>query len=84
MSRVFKNCTRNFQDRLSHETRDINWSPKLYDLTSFNFFLCGSMKEQVYVNNPQTVPALKKSIEAVVSLIMLQLCEKVMQNFLYD
>lgn len=51
-----------FGNRIMPWRGNINWSPRFWDLTPSDFFLFGYLKEKVYVNNPQTIAELQKTI----------------------
>lgn len=46
-----------------------------------DFFFLGYVKSQIYENNPQIVPELKKEIQRVVNQIEGQVCIKVIADF---
>lgn len=69
-----------FPGRLISKEGDVNWPPRSCDLTPLDFFLWGYVKDRVYVNNPQTIDALKVEIERVIGEIEPHLCRHVIEN----
>ena len=59
---------------------DVQWPPRLPDLTAYDFFVWGYLKEKVYQSKPKTLVELKENIEREISLISLEKLSKVMNN----
>ena len=53
---------RRFGDRLISHRCEIDWAPHSPDLNPPDFYLSGYLKDNVYENNPQTIPELKTAI----------------------
>ena len=52
-------------NRIISNNDDVNWPPKSCDLTLLDYYICGTVKDKLYANNPQTITELKAEIEAV-------------------
>ena len=65
---------------ISNKTANI-WSPHSPDLNPPDFFLWGFLKDNVYVNRPQTIAALKEEITRVIDAITRATCQRVIENF---
>ena len=63
-----------FPDRLISRRCDPEWSPHSPNLNSPDFYLWGHLKDRVYGGSPQTIPALKAAIAAVIRAIPKQEC----------
>ena len=70
-----------FNGRIISKRSDFVWSPHSPDLISLDFFLWGYCKENMYVNTPQSVQELQRSIEDFVYYISSATCERVISNF---
>ena len=49
---VFENC-------IISQNADVNWPPRSYDLTPLDYFLWGTVKDECYANQPETIQDLK-------------------------
>ena len=56
------------------------WSPNSPDLTPLDFFLWGYAKDNVFQNNPKTIPELQKRSRNFIKAIPLSPCKKVVEN----
>ena len=70
-----------FENMVISRGSDVNWSPRLYDLTPLDFFHWGYLKSQIYTNKPQTIDALKVNITNAIQQIQPDLYEKVIENW---
>jgi hypothetical protein len=70
-----------FPDRLISRKREPEWSPHSPDLNPPDFYLWGFLKDNVYRNNPQTIPELKEAITQEINAITKEECIKVIDNF---
>ena len=70
-----------FQKRIVSRKSAIQWPPHSPDLSPPDFFLWGYLKDRIYVNNPKTLPQLKKNITDVIKGIQKPVLKSVMQNF---
>ena len=70
-----------FPDRLISRRCDPEWAPHSPDLNPPDFYLWGYLKDNVYTNNPQTIPNLKAAIAAKIRAIPREECVRVIQNF---
>ena len=59
-----------------------NWSPRSCDLSPFDFFLWGYVKDKVYADAPQSIKELKVEIRVVIDEIEPQMCENVIENWI--
>ncbi|KZC10810.1 hypothetical protein WN55_01822 [Dufourea novaeangliae] len=71
-----------FQGMVISRGGDVNWPPRSCDLTRLHFFLWGFLKSQVYANKPQSTDALKVNITQAIAEIQLNLCGKVIENWI--
>jgi len=71
-----------FESMVISRGGDVNWPPRLCDLTPLDFFLWGYLKSQVYTNKPQTIDALKVNITNAIQQIQPDLCEKIIENWI--
>ena len=67
------------QFRIS-KTGDVNLTPISCDLTPLDYYFLGAMRDNSYVNGPQTITDLKAEIHAVVSVISQQTIENVLNK----
>lgn len=70
-----------FPDRLISRRRDPEWSPHSPDLNPPDFYLWGYLKDNVYRDNPQTIPELKQAITRKIRAIPKEECVRVIDNF---
>lgn len=70
-----------FPDRLISRRCDPEWSPHSPDLNPPDFYLWGYLKDNVYKNNPPTIPDLKRTITAAIRAIPNEECVRVVENF---
>ena len=69
-----------FLDRLISRRCDPEWAPHSPDLNPPDFYLWGYLKDNVYTNNPQTIPDLKAAIAAKIRAIAREECVRIIQN----
>ena len=68
--------------RVISKLSNANWSERFGDLTLFDFFSWGYLKDFVYANNSQTVKRLNgNTLEAIIE-ILLEMCPKIVENYL--
>ena len=60
---------------------DVNWPPRSYNLTLFDYCLWGAVKDKCYANHPETIKALKHEIEVAIHGIEAQTIENVLRNW---
>ena len=70
-----------FGDRLISRRCEIEWAPHSPDLNPPDFYLWGYLKDNVYENNPQTIPELKRAITGRIRRISVEECVWVIDNF---
>lgn len=68
-------------DRLISRRTDFPWPPYSPDLNPCDYFLWGYLKERIYQNNPQTLPALKDNIKREIRSIPADMIGRVIDNF---
>ena len=66
-----------FHDRLISRRCDPEWVPHSPDLNPPDFYLWGYLKDNVYTNNPQTIPDLKAAIAAKIRAIPKEECRQI-------
>jgi hypothetical protein len=64
-----------FPDRLISRCDD-PWSPRLPDLSMWNFFLCGYLKSRVYGGKPRTLEEMKGAIRKQIGRINQEMLER--------
>ena len=69
-----------FPNRLISRKREPGWSAHSPDLTPPDVYLWGLLKDNVYRNNPQTIPELKEAITQKINAIPKE-CITVINNF---
>ena len=72
---------RRFGDRLISRRCEIEWAPHSPDLNPPYFYLWGYLKDDVYENNPQIIPELKRAITGRIRRISVEECVQVIDNF---
>ena len=70
-----------FKSRIVSRRTTVGWPPHSPDLSPPDFYLWGFLKDRVYKNTPQTLPALKSNITREIRAITGETLKKVMQNF---
>jgi len=48
-----------FENRIISRNTDVNWPFRSCDLTSLDYFLWGTVKDECYANQPETIQELK-------------------------
>jgi hypothetical protein len=59
---------------------DVEWPPRSPDLSAWDFFLGGYLKEKVYAHRPHTVQKLKDCIREEIKGIPVNMLRKVMDK----
>ena len=70
-----------FPDRIISRDSVVNRRPRSCDLTPWNYFLQGYVKNRVYVDNAKSIEDLKTNIRRVIGEIESKLCKNVNENF---
>jgi len=70
-----------FPGRLISRYGDLNWPARSPDLTPCDYFLWGYLKSRVYNDRPRTLEDLKNRIRAETANILVDMLERVGQNF---
>ena len=60
---------------------EIEWAPHSPDLNPPDFYLWGYFKDNVYENNPQTIPELKRAITVRIRRISVEECIRVIEMY---
>ena len=60
----------------------VEWPPRSFDLTLFDFFLWGHIKSLVYANNPATSDDLKDNIQREIANVLVEMCARVVENWI--
>ena len=70
-----------FGDRLISRRYDPEWASHSPDLNPPDFYLWGYLKDNVYQDNPQTIPELKTAITTKIRTVSREECVRVIDNF---
>ena len=70
-----------FEDRIISRSADVIWPPRSCDLTPWNYYLWGTVKDKCYADKPQTIDALKDNIREVIGEIQLHTTYNVFKNW---
>lgn len=62
------------------EGGDSDWPLLFPDLTAYDFFSCGYLKERVYANKSTTVHMLKANIVKHIGTTSVETCQNVLKN----
>ena len=65
-----------FEDRIISRRADVVWPLRSCDLTPYDYYLWGAVKDKCYVDKPETNDALKDNIRAAIGEIVL-MCIKI-------
>ena len=66
-----------FEDRNISRRADVIWPSRSCDLTPLDYYLWGAVKDKCYADKPETIEALKETIET----IQLHTIDNVLKNF---
>ena len=69
-----------FEDRIISRRADVDWPPRSCDLTPLNYYLWGAAKDKYYVDNSETIDALKGNIREAIGEIQLHTIDNVVKN----
>ena len=58
-----------FEDRIISRRADVVWSLRSWDLTPFDYYLWGGVKDKCYAGKPETIDALKDNIREAIGEI---------------
>jgi len=70
-----------FEKRIISRNADVNWPPRSCDLTPLNYFLWGTIKNECYANQPETIQELKHEIKVAIDEIRVHTVENVLKNW---
>ena len=71
---VFENC-------IISRRADAVWPPRSCDLTPFDYYLWGAVKDKCCADYPETIEALKDNIRDAIGEIQLHTIDNVLQNW---
>ena len=60
-----------FEDRVISRRADVVWPPRIFDLTSLDYYLWGAATDKCYADKPETIDALKDNIREAIGEIQL-------------
>ena len=60
---------------------DVVWPPRGCDLTPFDYYLWGAVKDKCYADKPETIHALEDNIREAISEIQLHTNDNVLKNW---
>ena len=69
-----------FDGPLIGRNDDVNWPPRSCQLTPFDYFLWGAVKEKCYANKPEASKHFKVNIRNVIAKIRPHTLENVHEN----
>ena len=69
-----------FKDRIISRRAPFVWPSRSCDLTPFDYYLWGVVKDKCYADKPETIDALKNNIREAVGEIQLHTINKVLKN----
>ena len=66
-----------FNDRIIRCRADVVWPLRSCNLTPFDYYLWGAVKDKCYADKPKTIDALKDNISEVIGEIQLYTIDKI-------
>ena len=70
-----------FEDRIISHRVDVVWKHRSCDLTPFDNYLWGNVKDKCYVGKPETIHVLKDNIREAIGEIQLHTIDNVLENW---
>ena len=70
-----------FPQRLVSVRGDVEWPARSPDLSIWDFFLWGYIKEKVFKHRPHTLEELKDRIREEITAIPIEMCRRAVENF---
>ena len=70
-----------FENLIINWNADVNWPPRSCDLTWLDYFLWGTVKDECYANQPETIQELKHEIKVAIDEIRAHTVENVLKNW---
>lgn len=70
-----------FGNRIISRNSDVVWPSRSCDLTPLDYYLWRAVKDQCYINKPQTIEALKNKIRDTIAAIELHTVQNVIKNW---
>ena len=64
------------ENRIISRRADVVWPPRSCDLTPFDYYLWGTVKDRCYADKPETIDALKDNIREAIGEIHI-MCSKI-------
>ena len=68
------------EDRIISRRADVVWPPRSCDLTLLDCYLWGTVNDRCYVDNPETIDALKDNVREAIGEIQLHTIDNVLKN----
>jgi len=69
-----------FENRIISRNADVNWPPRSCDLI-LDYFLWGTVKDECYANQPETIQELKHEIKVAIDEICAHTVENMLKNW---
>ena len=69
-----------FENRIISRWPDVVWPPRSCELTPLDYYLWGAVKDNCYVDKPETINALKGNICEAIVEIQLNTIDNVLKN----
>ena len=69
-----------FEDGIISRRGDVVCPPQSCDLTPFDYYLLGAIKDKCYADKPETIEALKGNIRKVIDKIQLLTIDNMLKN----
>ncbi|XP_012059065.1 PREDICTED: uncharacterized protein LOC105622255 [Atta cephalotes] len=71
-----------FENRIISRNADVNWPPRSCDLTPLDYFLWGTVKDECYANQSETIQKLKHEIKVAIDEIRAHIVENILKNWI--
>ena len=69
-----------FEDQSISRRADVVWPPWSWDLTPFDYYLWGAVKDKYYADKPEAIDALKDNTYEAFGEIQLHAIDNVFKN----
>ena len=70
-----------FEVCINSSRTDVVWPPRSCDLTPFDYYLWGAVKDKCCAHKPETINALKENIREGIDEIQLDTIDNVLKNW---
>ena len=67
------------EDRIISRRADVVWPPQSCDLTPFDYYLWGAVRDECYADKPESIDALKENIRDAIGKIQLHTIDNVLK-----